>query len=235
MEDDIDLPEEVVQDYLQGITYHIKQGMFDRKALDYLHKRAVKVYNSVMAESSENSKNYLDYDQGVKAYSKILDSGVTAQEALEYVALCYGKDQDWVEEVKGNNYLYAKDVFYAHKDHTVQKAMAKNGTLRPKALKSSKTPNHQLRELHSQRKLHSNITKLKQEQEELKEKLTDVTTTSILNATDINTISTELNIQLSSPKQQVMALKSTGLYTQKQISEQLGIPLPTIKRWWKSL
>ena len=164
-----ELPEEIVQQHLDGIIYHIEQGVFSRKHLEYINKKAITKLNEVMDDGTP--KNYLGKEQGITAYSKILDTGIPAQEALEYVALCYGKDKDWVEEVKNNNYLHTKEVYKEHKDHPVQKAMLKDGTMRPKALKYSRTPNEQLRELHSQRKLHSSLSNLTADNEQIHSEL----------------------------------------------------------------
>lgn len=179
-------------------------------------------------------KEYLDLDQGIKAYSKILDTGITAQEALEYVAECYGKDSEWVEEVKKNNYLHATEVFYAHNNHKVQKAMKKDGSLRPKSLKDNPTPNHQLRELHEQRKLHQTLNDIKGKSKELEGRNTQLEADVIHIKTDLDKVKSDLNITGLCDKEVAAKLKSAGI-PQEVIATHLGVNIRTVKRWWKTI
>lgn len=227
-----ELPEEIVQQYLEGLSYHIEQGMFSRKHLEYINKKAITKLNEVMDDGTP--KNYLDKEQGVTAYSKILDTGITAQEALEYVALCYGKDKEWVEEVKNNNYLHAKEVYKDHKDHPVQKAMLKDGTMRSKALKCSRTPNEQLRELHSQRKLHSTLTSLTLDNKQIHSELDTLKAKTIITESNLDVVMSTLDLDQLSLQEKASKLKYAGL-TQSKISDHLGVHISTIKRWWESL
>lgn len=231
-EEDYESPDEILNQHLDGIIYHIEQGMFSRRDLEYLHKKTITKLNETLDDGTP--KNYLNLDQGKTAYSKILDTGITAQEALEYVASCYGKDKDWVEEVKNNNYLHAKEVVKSHTDHPVQKAMVKDGTFRAKALSYSKTPNHQLRELHSQRKLHSTLNELKGTTNLLSDKVDDLEVQTVIADVNINTVLDLLGIDHLTSKEKASKLKAKGI-TQKKISEYLGVSLKTIKRWWGSL
>lgn len=231
-EDDYESPEEILAQHLDGLIYHIEQGMFSRRHLEYLNKKVLTKLNETLDDGTP--KNYLDFDQGKTAYSKILDTGITAQEALEYVADCYGKDKDWVEEVKENNYLHAKAVVKSHKDHPVQKAMVKDGTFRTKALTVSKTPNHQLRELHSQRKLHSTLNELKGTTDLLTDKVDDLEVQTVIADVNMNTVLDLLGIDHLTAKEKASKLKAKGI-TQKKISEYLGVNLKTVKRWWGSL
>lgn len=195
---------------------------------------AVNTYQRRPENLDKDSKEYLDLDQGIKAYSKILDTGITAQEALEYVAECYGKDTEWVEEVKKNNYLHATEVFYAHNDHKVQKAMKKDGSLRPKSLKDNPTPNHQLRELHEQRKLHQTLNELKEDSSKLKRDNTKLEANVIHIQTDLDKVKNDLNIGGLCDKEVAAKLKKAGI-PQKVIADHLGINIRTVKRWWNDI
>lgn len=225
-------PEEVLQQYLDGIEYHIEQGMVSRSFLEKLNKLSVRKLNETLADGTK--KEYLNLEQGTEAYSKILDTGITAQEALEYVAQCYGKDAEWVDEVKKNNYLHASKVVSYHKDHPVQKAMIKDGSMRTKALKSSKTPNHQLRELHAQRKLHATLSELKENDSILTSKIEGLEVQTVVMDTNLDTVMDLMGIEKLTAKEKASKLKVKGI-TQKCISDYLQVSLPTIKRWWPNL
>lgn len=224
--------EEVINNYLHGFDYHIGLGILSRKDIESFKKKLGTLFNKKMDDGTP--REYINYDQGAKAYSKILETGITAQEALEYVALYYGKDKEWVEEVKNNNYLHAKSVFTAHKEHEVQKAMTKDGTLRPKALKYSRTPNDQLRELHSQRKLHTTLNTLKGEQKELSSDVEELKVQSLIADSNIDVLMSTLEINPMSTKEKASKLKQAG-FSQSKISYHLGIHINTIKRWWKTI
>ena len=228
----IETPEEILQQHLAGIEYHIEQGMFSRKDLEGLNKLAVRKLNETLSDGTK--KEYFNLEQGTTAYSKILETGITAQEALEYVAECYGKDQEWVREVKDNNYLHAKTVVVQHNDHPVQKAMLKDGSMRTKALKSSKTPNHQLRELHAQRKLHTTLTNLKTDTTTLNSKVEGLEVQTVVMDTHLDTVMDLMGIEKLTAKEKVSKLKAKGI-TQKCVSDYLGVPLRTIKSWWPKL
>ncbi len=226
------LPEEIVQEHLDAIKYHMEQGLISRKNLEYLKAATTSHLNKLL--STEEDKEYLDFNQGTKAYSKILETGITAQEALEYVAQCYGKDLDWVNEVKNNNYLHARKVVDHHKDHPTQKAMKQDGTLRTKALKTSKTPNQQLRELHSQKKLHDTLTNLVSNNKELDSKVEDLEVKAVIAEVNIDNVMAVLSIEQMSLQEKAGILKGKGV-TQARIAEYLGISKETVRRWWKTL
>lgn len=232
MLEDEESPEEVRQQHLEGIIYHIEQGMFSRRDLEFINKKAVRKLNETLDDGTP--KEYLNFDQGSTAYSKILETGITAQEALEYVAECFGKDQDWVQEVINNNYLHAKAVVKQHKDHPVQQAMIKDGTMRTKALTSSKTPNHQLRELHSQRKLHSTLNNLKGTTDLLSGKVEDLEVHTTITDIHIDKVMDLLGVEGITSREKASKLKAKGV-SQKRISEYLEIPIRTLKRWWNKL
>lgn len=222
----------VIQEHIQALEYHMKQGLISRKQLEYLSTVSRRKLNELLSEG--NDKEYLNLEQGIAAYSKILETGITAQEALEYVAECYGKDKEWVDEVKNNNYLHSKKVFYHHKDNPTQKAMKRDGTLRPKALKDSKTPNRQLIELYGQRKLHSTLNDLKATNSDLSSKVEDLEATSVITESNVDVVMDILDIDRLTQKQKASKLKAKGI-TQKKIAEFLGVSLRTIKRWWDEL
>ena len=231
-EDYEETPEEILQQHLAGIEYHIEQGMFSRQDLERLNKLAVRKLNETLADGTK--KEYLNLEQGTEAYSKILETGITAQEALEYVAQCYGKDEEWVREVKDNNYLHAKTVVAHHKNHPVQKAMLKDGSMRIKALKTSKTPNHQLRELHAQRKLHTTLSDLKANDKLLSSKVEGLEVQTVVMDTHLDTVMDLMGIEKLTVKEKASKLKAKGI-TQKCISDYLDIPIRTIKTWWPKL
>ena len=225
-------PEEILQQHLAGIEYHIEQGMFSRQDLERLNKLAVRKLNETLADGTK--KEYLNLEQGTEAYSKILDTGITAQEALEYVAQCYGKDEEWIREVKDNNYLHAKTVVAHHKDHPVQKAMLKDGSMRTKALRSSKTPNHQLRELHAQRKLHATLTELKTNAESLTDEVEGLKAQTTITDVNVDIVLDLLGLDHLTNKDKASKLKAKGI-TQKKVAEYLDVPFRTIKSWWPKL
>lgn len=206
--------------------------MFSRQDLERLNKLAVRKLNETLADGTK--KEYLNLEQGTEAYSKILDTGITAQEALEYVAQCYGKDEEWVREVKDNNYLHAKTVVAHHKDHPVQKAMIKDGSMRTKALKSSKTPNHQLRELHAQRKLHTTLTELKTNTESLTDEVEGLKAQTTITDVNVDIVLDLLGLDHLTNKDKASKLKAKGI-TQKKVAEYLDVPFRTIKSWWPKL
>jgi hypothetical protein len=225
-------PEEVLQQYLDGIEYHIEQGMVSRSFLEKLNKLSVRKLNETLSDGTK--KEYLNLEQGTEAYSKILDTGITAQEALEYVAECYGKSPEWVEEVKGNNYLHASKVVAHHKHHPVQKAMLKDGSMRTKALKTSKTPNHQLRELYAQRKLHTTLTQLKTNTESLTGEVEGLKAQTIITDVNVDTVLDLLGLDHLTNKDKASKLKAKGI-TQKKVAEYLDVPFRTVKSWWPKL
>lgn len=225
-------PEEIAKEHLDAIKYHIEQGYLSRKGIEYMKSEMTSHFNKIIP--IEDSKEYLDFNQGTEAYSKILDTGITAQEALEYVAQCYGKDLDWVNEVKNNNYLHARKVVKHHEDHKIQKEMKYNGTLRVKALNSSTTPNQQLRELHSQRKLHSTLTELIKDNKELDAKVEGLEVKSVINEVNVDNVMSVLSIDKMSLQEKAGILKNKG-FNQTKIADYLGISKDTVRRWWKTI
>lgn len=225
------LPNEVAQDHLKAIVYHIDQGMLSRRDIEFLKTKSVAHLNKL---NRSEDKEYLNLGQGMTAYSKILDTGITAQEALEYVAECYGKDSAWVDEVKNNNYLHAKEVVKGHTEHPIQQAMKKDGTLRVKALAKVKTPNQQLRELHSQRKLHATLNALKEDNLKLDNKVGDLEATAVITESNVDLVMFTLDLEQLSTKDKASKLKARGL-TQKKIAEYLGVTTRTLRRWWDEL
>ena len=200
-----------------------EDGIYDRAEAE----RDVKVYRKWVHTPNPN-KQYVNLAQGSTAYCKVLDTGITAEEALVYVAEVYGKDEDWVNEVKHNNYLHAKTVTDQFDNHPVQKEMLAEGTMHKKPLRDATTVNNQLTTLRKQRSLHTKISTLK-------EQMDDTFLSTVKNTTDISAIAKEMGIALSSQKEQAKALKATGRFTQKQISHHIGVDIRTIKRWWKEI
>ena len=226
MQDEDDIKERKLkarQERDELIKRQQEEGVYDRTEAE----RDVKVYRK-WVHTPNPDRQYVNLDQGSAAYCKVLDTGITAEEALQYVAEVYGKDDEWVKEVKHNNYLHAKTVTDQFDHHPVQKEMLSEGTMDKKPLRDAKTVNNQLTTLHKQRKVHSKLKTLEQQ-------LDDTIISTVKNSTDINTIAKELGISLSSQQEQAKALKATGRFTQKQISEHLGVTLRTLKRWWKDI
>jgi Trp operon repressor len=206
--------------------------MFSRKDLERLNRLAVRKLNEVTDDGTP--KSYLNFDEGITAYSRILETGITAQQALEYVAECYGKDSEWVNEVKNSNYLHARHTVKEHKHHPIQKAMLKDGSMRTKALTNSRTPNQQLRELHSQRKLHTTLQALKEKDLHLEGKVEALEVQSVVTDTNLETVMDLLGVDKLTNKEKASKLKAKGI-TQKKISDYLCVGIATIKRWWPTL
>lgn len=232
MDDFEELPEEIVQQHIDGLVYHIEQGLFSRKHLEFLNKKAIAKLNEVLDDGTP--KEYLNLTEGSIAYSQVLDKEATALEALQYVADYFGKDDEWVKEIKDKSYFHAREVVELHNDHPVQKAMVKDGSMRKKALTKAPTPNYQLRELHSQRKLHSTLNSLKAKTKELSDKVEDLSVQTVISDTHLDKVMEILGVEELTNKEKASKLKANKI-TQKKISEYLDIPLRTVKRWWPTL
>ncbi len=214
-----------------AISYMLDNGILNRGQLESIIKHARQQSNKNL-DFSDNT--YLNYDEGVKAYSSVLDMGVTAEEALAIVAAYYNKDAEWIAEVKNSRYSHAKEVYLAHKNHPVQKAMEKNRVLNGKHLKNSKTPNSQLRELHRQYSLYKEMAKLKEDSKEAKEQIDILKVEASVASGSISTIYDILGMEDTSKKEKAIRFKDLGLPVNK-IAKLLDIDVRTVHRYTKDL
>lgn len=178
--------------------------------------------------TDQEPKNYLAFNEGVKAYSKVLDTDSTAEEALEYVAEFYGKDKAWVDEIKNRSYLHAKEVVISHENHPVQKAMVKDGTF-SSHIKSGKTPNQHLRELKKSKDLHTTINDLKASKHKHQEEISDLRIKTTTLEKDVNVVMSQLSIETDTLSEKISYLRSKG-FTIKEISKGLGVSVRTLNR-----
>lgn len=179
-------------------------------------------------------KERITPEMGLCAYTYILDTGASAEEALIYAANIHGKTEDFVDYAKNLDHYPARQVYESANDHEQQKKMKRNGTLRTKTLTSAKTANKQLRELRDNKKVSDTLEELLENDKSLQEQVDNLTTNTNSIELDINYLKNELNLSGMSKQDKAKRLKELG-HTQKQIAECLEVGLSTIKRWWSKI
>lgn len=228
-EDDLEpLPNEVVQDHILALAYHVDQGYITRRDAEHIYSRLLSRINKVNNTEGEIKAKYLGKEEGSKAYVEVLINDKSAQEALEYVAAFYGKDQDWVNEVKSNRYFHARAVVKDHDDQPIQKAMRKDGTF-SKYIKTGKTPNQHLRELERSKRLHNTLNNLKDTTNKQQGDITDLKVKTSVLEKDVSIVMGSLSIEQPTLKDKVIYLRTKG-FTVKEISTALNVSVSTINR-----
>lgn len=223
--EDIEEPS-VMSGMMDGLKYYIDNGMVSRAEWAMFARGGTAYLNKTY---STGDKEYIELEEGCMAYKRILDSGITAQEALEFVAKEYSKTPEWIEEVKESYYKHAAEVVVTHDNHPTQKKMLKSGAMDKKALKASKTANSQLRRLHNQVKLQGTLDDLLTAKEELKEEVKDLSAKVMVTGDDLEDVIAQLHLRVRPLGEKAYILKQAN-YTQQQIAKALGVSINTAKR-----
>ncbi len=219
-------PRDIINEHLQALYYHIDQGLVPRSSLEYLKSKSTDYLNKTYPSAN---KERLGLADGISAYRLVLEDDVSAQVALEMIAEYWGWDKSWAEEIKNGKFYHAKEIVNYHKDHPIQEAMDKNGVLHKGILKTSKTPNQQLRNLHKQKKHHNVLEDMKKKTSEHLELISNLQVKTTIMSGDIDHVMEKLATNGMDIKSKVLLLTKEG-FTGKQINHALGISLSTIRR-----
>lgn len=222
--------------HLQGCNVDMK------KAFAISNMVAGKARDNLTSQEDYVQKEYISYELQFAAYTYILDCGATPEEALMYSTsldlpngVPEGIDpKEFIQEVKNRKSYHNKKVVQAADDHEEQKKMKENGTLCKKILKEASSANAQLRALHKQKTLSDTLEGLKEQSELQENKISNLEAKTSSTELDIKYLHEMQGLEGIPPKEKAAKLKADG-HTQKVIAEALGISLPTVKRWWKSL
>lgn len=192
-------------------------------------------------------KDYVSFEEACTAYGYVLDNACPSEEALEVCRSEHDKDDNWLDDVKNRKFFYAKQVVASFDDHPVQKRMLKDGTMDKQALKGSGTINQQIRRLSQYRatqekfdslqQAYDNLTKtilsLDIRMEDIKKRLRDVEIENIRQELIIRHMREMVDYQ-DDPKHLAKIMKERGC-TQREVAEEVGKDVRTIKRWWPDL
>ena len=190
---------------------------------------------------SSGDKEYADRKFGYHVFKHIANepqmgkgkrSGV--DEAMETARILCKRDKEWVEEVRGNSYLFAKENLDDISKEGGLKLIAKQGTLNKQDIYKSSSLNSAAGKFLDQKVV-------AEEKEDLKKRVTELEKndrkkTRLLEAQQahLEVITKVLEGNLPDWKVIAAMLKSEG-HSQQAISDVVGVGLRTIKRYWKDL
>lgn len=194
---------------------------------DFKKREAVKVIadNTFKKNYQGTTRETVPYNVGLAAYKYILDNGGTPREALEYSVTVHDKSLEWLDSIKHNPYYHSKEAVKAHDNHPAQKTMVKNGTMDKSALKSSNTVNQQITRL-------SRYKKVSDKLEGLEERVGGLEDEVDTHSKEIDRLKRHAGIE-EIPKKDVGYQMYQHKMTQKKVSEELGVSIATVKRWWR--
>lgn len=226
-------------DVLEAITTieQYARNTSDRKLVEEVYKKFKRATNS----SKQVPMDKLTFVQGLMAYEKILEEGVSPREALEALKEKYGLTQEFIDAAKDNPYKTSykdgkatstsREIVKASDSSQKQKDMIKSGTFNRKAISAAKTPNQQLHQLKKSVDIHNRVEKLEEEVFIHEQRLSD-------NEMAINDLKGEVlgnkDISLDNKKKNARMYKDKG-YTYKEIANHYGCNISTVKRWLKDL
>lgn len=186
-----------------------------------------------MAKDDYIPKDRITTEMGYFAYIYILETGASAQEAFVHMAEHFGKTEEFIQTSKNLPHYPAREVYNRAEDHSQQKLMKSNNTLRTKTLTSAQTANRQLKELEVNKRVSDQLEELKETDKRQQQEIDRLNMSLNTTDADVHRLQVELNIEGLSNKEKALILKSKG-YKQKAIAEHLGVSLRTIKNWWNT-
>lgn len=212
----------------------LEEGRLTLQDMYGLSKEAKKIHT----QEDYPSKKYLHYEDAYNAYTHILDTGASPQEALAYVIEYFVHPdctlEEYIDKIKNNTVWGIKNIVKEHDDHPKQKQMIKNGTLDRKSINKCRTPNEQLGNLHRSVQLDNKLQSLEEDNIQLKQDIKTLEASDTVKTSEIEELYKVNNLELMSPKDKASLLKSKG-FNRSEISKYIGVSYATIKRWWKEI
>lgn len=203
----------------------------DRKMVLAADKEMDKILT--INEMKERGKEYHLSNAIVStAYSYMLETNCGTVKALEFAALRHQKDIEMVLAEKTRS-IRAGDIIKRHDGNQIQKGMIKREVFNRQALKNSRNVWQLLNTLSVFRNIYERLLELELQIKSVKERTT-VLETQLANAVyDLEQIKLQSNIEIDT-KEKVRELY-TKKHSKKIISEVLGVPIRTVRRWTQDL
>lgn len=193
------------------------------------------------AESNKLSpKIYINKGETYTAYGHVLDTGDRAIPTLEYVAELYGKDDDWIDQVKKNP-VHADILRSAIRDfekHPTAQLMKDKDLATPahkRSLKASQSVSAMLNALSDNVRVARRVEKLEREVDELKSVVILLAEQGERHEERISNAESDIQmLNKNQLKEKALQLHKAG-YNYKQIGEALNKHHQTISNWIKDM
>lgn len=207
-------------------------------ALQNQRKKVVDAINSILFSSD---KEYADEEFGYYVFKHIInnpqiDKGKrdNIKEAMESARIACRKESEWVEEVRGNRYLFTKQNLKILASEGDLKLLMKFGTLKKRSIINTSSLNSAAGEFSDQKRMaevledHSNRIKgLEKESGEQSKRLET-------HSAHLEVFSHLLGDQYPDWKETASRLKEKG-FSQRAIADVVPVSLRTLKNWWNDL
>ncbi len=217
-----------IKNRLDDLVDDIERGNISESIVHAYKKRLSMASASNRNSSQTEYKPRLKEEMARVAYIKILEKGISPDDALSYIKEIWDVSDDFITQAKNNTFpraSTAKNIVKSCDDHPKQKSMRREGAMDRRSLSNSNTPNQQLRSLHYQVTQYNKIKQLEKEVKELQ-------TTTSENTIRLNTIEETLrrdNISMDK-KDLCKYLYNIG-HTQKELAIHFMVSVSTIRRW----
>lgn len=188
-------------------------------------------------KNKSKDTTYADFDIGAKSFEKIVNTELTANQALIESAHELGRDEKYLKEVKHRNYLHSGRIIDNFRHTDLVQAIERDDMLDISELSTASrlylfinTAYIYKRYLEDQRIIHERLQSLEQfttQQAELNDSLKASIHSMKM---DIKTLQEGTAIKEEDPKNKTIMLDSIGIPA-KIIAEEIGKSVRTVYRW----
>lgn len=173
----------------------------------------------------------IDYQFGEAAYGyKLKDYEATPRMSLELAAIDFGKDMEWVEEMKHSKWPHNKRITLDYKDEF---GTFLHDDLVRSCIADATTLNSGLTVLHKFQKIDRELNQVRAEIAEMKYNQKLMLIEQAKDRIDIDTLLVETGVEPLSDADKAKLLKANGVKN-KVIAERLGVHRNTIAGWLKN-
>lgn len=212
-----------------------------RKKVFGMEAELARIVKRIGAVAFGGNKRYADEQFGYYVFKHIatnpqIDKGKRegVAEAMESARVICKKDKEWVEEVRGNSYLFTKENLDTIAKEGDLDLLIKMSMLNKKYISDSATLNSAATRFQDQKSWAEYVEDIQKRLKEVEKN--DRKKTRILEAQQAHIEVIHDVIEGSLPDWKVIAsrLKSKG-HSQQAIADAVGVGLRTVKRHWKDL
>lgn len=213
----------------------------NRKRIFGLQNQRNKVVGQINAVIFGSDKEYADKEFGYQVFKYVADNPQmdkgkreNIKEAMESARIQCKREQDWVEEVKGNSYLFTADNFKELASNGDLKLLMKFKTLKKRHIINRSTLNSAVGEFSDQKSMAETLDSHDRRIRELERDTKKLNKTQEAQQAHLKLIDNILGDSKPDWKSRAAMLKNRG-FSQEAIASALDVSVSTIKRHWKIL
>lgn len=210
---------------------YIKEGETIQQQQTKKNRMLSTIDNHIYKEHDGTFKPRFDTTMLYDALSYQLANEAPPIQVFEYVQEVYNKDDDWMKVAK-HTQISDKSIKEVTKElfkesYDIVDRAKENGLSIKDVVRKSKTPSQQIRGIHKHITLSDRVDALEAKVAELdiRQKISEM---------KVDQIENQLSLQIDPNRAIAIRLKLEG-YSQKEISEELGVTTRTLRNWFKQI